>query len=79
MELGDLAIEDDRSPSENITYVGWSVGAGVEMAVADNTSVDLAYRYTELGSQDGYDLGFADDVEVSLRSHALAAGLNFAF
>jgi outer membrane immunogenic protein len=58
------------------THIGWTVGAGVEFAVADNVSLDLQYRYSDFGSKD-YDLGGAN--AISLTSHAITAGVNFKF
>ena len=67
----DAAFEDTQ------THLGWTVGAGVEFAVADNVSLDLLYRYTDYGSKD-YDLG-ALDQSFGLTSHAVTAGVNFKF
>ena len=58
----------------NETHVGWTAGAGVEFAVADNISVDLLYRYSDYGS---VDYGAGDDF--SLTAHAVTVGLNFKF
>jgi outer membrane immunogenic protein len=59
------------------THIGWTVGAGVEFAVADNVSLDLLYRYTDYGSKD-YVLS-TDPTPLSLTSHAITAGVNFKF
>ena len=59
------------------THIGWTVGAGVEFAVADNVSLDLQYRYTDFGSKD-YDLGGSTET-FGLTSHAVTAGVNFRF
>jgi outer membrane immunogenic protein len=66
-----LAVDDTQ------THIGWTVGAGVEFAVADNVSLDLLYRYNDYGSKD-YTLG-ATTVPLSLTSHAVTAGVNFKF
>jgi outer membrane immunogenic protein len=58
------------------THIGWTVGAGVEFAVADNVSLDLQYRYSDYGTKT-YDLG--GDTDFSLTSHAVTAGVNFRF
>lgn len=64
-------------PSEDTQmHIGWTVGAGVEIAVADNVSLDLQYRYSDFGSKE-YDAPFATDV--SLTSQAITAGINFRF
>lgn len=59
------------------THIGWTVGAGVEFAVADNVSLDLQYRYSDYGSAD-YALD-TDPTELSFTSHAITAGVNFKF
>ena len=59
------------------THIGWTVGAGVEFAVADNISLDLLYRYSDYGSKD-YDLD-ATAVPLSLTSHQVTAGINWKF
>ena len=59
------------------THIGWTVGAGVEFAVADNVSLDLQYRYSDYGSKD-YALS-GGDTPFSLNSHAVTAGVNFRF
>ena len=64
-------------PSEDTqTHIGWTVGAGVEFAVADNVSLDLQYRYSDFGTKE-YDAPFPTDI--SLTSHAITAGINFRF
>lgn len=58
------------------THIGWTVGAGVEFAVADNVSLDLLYRYSDYGSKT-YTLDGVGDF--SLATHTLSAGVNFRF
>lgn len=69
-----LAVAGGEIAGVNETHVGWTAGAGVEFAVADNISVDLLYRYSDYGN---VDYGFANDY--SLTSHAVTVGLNFKF
>lgn len=57
-------------------HFGWTAGAGVEVAATDQISIDLQYRYSDYGSAT-YDL--ASDVDMSLSSHTLSAGVNFKF
>ena len=66
-------------PSEDTqTHIGWTAGAGVEFAVADNVSLDLLYRYSDFGTKE-YDAYGGGTSEVSLTSHAITAGINFKF
>lgn len=67
-----VAVTEDTQ-----THIGWTVGAGVEFAVADNISIDLLYRYSDYGSKD-YDLT-ADPTPLSLTAHTISAGVNFRF
>jgi outer membrane immunogenic protein len=69
-----LAVAGAEIDGINETHVGWTAGAGVEFAVADNISVDLLYRYSDYGS---VDYGAGDDF--SLTAHAVTVGLNFKF
>lgn len=64
-------VEDDA------THIGWTVGAGVEFAVADNISLDLLYRYSDYGSQT-YTLD-GGDTDLGLTAHTISAGVNFKF
>jgi outer membrane immunogenic protein len=68
---GVTASEDSQ------THIGWTAGAGVEFAVADNISLDLQYRFTDYGSED-YDLE-ATTVPLALTTSTVTAGVNFRF
>lgn len=69
-----LAVAGGEIEGANDTHVGWTAGAGVEFAVADNISVDLLYRYSDYGTAEY----FPGD-EFGLTSHAVTVGLNFKF
>ena len=71
------ATLSDGVNDDTQTHIGWTVGAGVEFAVADNVSLDLLYRYTDYGSKD-YDLGGGPG-SFGLTSNAITAGVNFRF
>lgn len=58
-------------------HFGWTAGAGVEVAVVDNVSVDLQYRYSDYGTAD-YSLD-TDDATFDLSTHTVTAGVNFKF
>lgn len=67
-----LAVAGGEIAGVNETHVGWTAGAGVEFAVADNISVDLLYRYSDYGTAEY-------PAEFGLTSHAVTVGLNFKF
>ncbi len=62
------------------THIGWTAGAGVEFAVTEDVSVDLQYRYTDLGEQVYVwpDIA-AIDPTIDMHTHAVTVGLNWSF
>ncbi len=69
---GALVGDDEQN------HFGWTIGAGLEYAVADNISVKGEYLYTDLGDET-YDLGAAGTADVSARFSTVRAGVNFQF
>lgn len=69
-----LAVAGGEIDGANETHVGWTVGAGVEFAVAENLSVDLLYRYSDYGTAE-----YFPGEEFGLTTHAVTVGLNFKF
>ena len=70
------------SLSNNETKVGWTAGAGVETAFAQNWSAKLEYLYLDLGTHsiDTVDVdGAPFHVEHKVRDHILRVGLNYKF
>jgi len=59
------------------THIGWTVGAGLDVAVADNVSMNLEYRYSDFGSA-VYSTGGTPPT-INLTTHAVRAGVNFHF
>lgn len=68
-----LAVAGGEIAGFSETHVGWTAGAGVEFAVAENISVDLLYRYSDYGTAE------YNGSEFGLTSHAVTVGLNFKF
>ncbi len=62
--------------SASATHIGWTAGVGVQVAVSEDMSLDLQYRYSDFGSQE-YEYGAGPDV--GLTQHAVTAGLNWKF
>lgn len=54
------------------THIGWTAGAGLEVAVAQDLSLDLQYRYTDYAEEDYV-------FEAGATSHAVTIGLNWGF
>ncbi|SFZ81861.1 outer membrane immunogenic protein [Devosia enhydra] len=79
---GGLAVaggtRSNNLPEEDSqTHIGWTIGAGVDVAVADNVSLNLEYRYSDYGDA-VYDTGGINPT-IALTSHAIRAGVNFHF
>lgn len=77
---GGLAVASatvDDGVADTNTHMGWTVGAGVEIAATEDLSIDLLYRYSDYGSQD-YVLG-GGTVGVALTTHQVQAGLHWNF
>lgn len=65
--------------SASATHVGWTVGAGVEFMATEDVSVDILYRYSDLGEQ-LYDWsGPGTNPTIGLTTHTIQAGLRFHF
>ncbi len=65
--------------SVDATHVGWTLGAGVEVAVAENVSLNLEYRYSDFGGADYDHESDFTPPEFDLTTHAITAGVNFRF
>jgi opacity protein-like surface antigen len=65
------------APADTQTHVGWTAGAGVEFMAAENVSLNLEWRYTDLGEAE-YDTGGIPPT-IDLQFHQIRAGLNWHF
>jgi outer membrane immunogenic protein len=83
---GGLAFTDIKateagvvSESHTKTRTGWTVGAGVEWALADSRwSVKVEYLYVDFNKK-FYDFALDADRDVNLREHIARVGLNYKF
>mgnify|MGYP002622317243 CR=1 FL=1 len=60
---------------ESDTFVGWTVGAGVEHAFTQNVSARIEYRYSDFGDND-FGLGLGD---FELTQHKVGLGFSYRF
>ena len=67
---------DPAAVSDSATHIGWTVGAGVEIAATEDLSIDILYRYSDYGAQD-YALTLP--TTLSLTTHTIQAGLHWNF
>ena len=49
LAVGDVGAESAASPASSDTNVGWTVGGGVEAALAGNWTAKIEYLYVDLG------------------------------
>ena len=56
------------------THWGWTVGAGVEVAVAEQLSLDLQYRYTDYAPET-----YSGPTSAGALTHTATIGLNWRF
>ena len=63
--------------TDSATHIGWTVGAGVEIAATEDLTLDLLYRYSDYGTQT-YNTG-GGDFDANVSTHQATAGLNWHF
>lgn len=73
LAVGDVRAERGGIASTNTTRAGWTVGGGLEAALAPAWTAKIEYLYADLGSVSN--LG----TDVDFKSHIVRAGLNFRF
>lgn len=82
-DLTDNEFTPGRGANGHVTAVGYVVGAGVELGVAENLSIKAEYNYINLGSADFVapsDEAVTDEEgNVSVNLHVLKLGLNYSF
>lgn len=57
----------------NATYTGWTVGAGVQFALADNLTADVNVRYADYGT------ATLDGSDISLNDTSVRLGIDYHF
>jgi len=60
--------------NESRTFVGWTLGAGIDHALSDNWIASLEYRYNDFGSK-----SFPQGVKVDLNQQTVRAGISYKF
>jgi outer membrane immunogenic protein len=76
---GDLRANVTGFSGVSDTSVGWTVGAGVEAAIAGNWTAKLEYLYVDLGSVDCTVIACGGIANVDHRINVVRAGLNLRF
>ena len=78
LAVGNLNASIPGVGSSSNTNTGWTIGAGVEVALTRNWSVKAEYLYVDLGSFDCTGCGTAPP-GVGLTTNVVRGGVNFRF
>jgi outer membrane immunogenic protein len=82
---GGLAIGNIRTTTPNLTGIdqtnaGWTIGGGVEFALAGNWTAKVEYLYVDLGNAGcGINCGLPANSNVSFTANIVRGGINYRF
>lgn len=79
LAVGDIEANPVGFPGVNDTQVGWTVGAGVEAAIAGNWTAKIEYLYVDLGDVGCSAVACGIATNVDLRANVVRAGVNLRF
>jgi outer membrane immunogenic protein len=78
--FGKVEANTPGLPGGSDTRVGWTVGGGVEVALAGNWTAKAEYLYVDLGQFDcGVNCGAVPPVNVDFRANIVRGGINYRF
>jgi outer membrane immunogenic protein len=77
--FGDIKMSPAGLGSETETRVGWTLGGGVEAAIAGPWSAKLEYLYTDLGKATCSAAACGASTDVGLRTNLVRGGINYHF
>jgi outer membrane immunogenic protein len=79
LALGDVQASQPGFAGVNNTKAGWTVGAGVEAAVAANWTAKVEYLHVDLGNTNCGAAGCVLPSRVGFHAEEVRAGLNYRF
>jgi outer membrane immunogenic protein len=80
LAVGDIKGWDSLTPAFGHDWrAGWTVGAGVETAIAPNWTAKLEYLYVDLGNAQVFNVVPGVPESVSFTSNIVRAGINYRF
>ena len=80
LALGDINANLPLLPGGSISNAGWTVGAGLEVAVVSNVSLKAEYLYVDLGNFNcGLNCGLLPGSNVSFTTNVFRGGANLRF
>jgi outer membrane immunogenic protein len=78
LAFGDVGATINGVTTSSDTNVGWTVGAGLEGALAPNWTAKIEYLYMDLGKTDCGVL-LCTGANIDFTSHIVRAGVNYKF
>ena len=80
LAVGDVKASAPGFSGASATQAGWTVGAGVEMALVGNWTAKVEYLYADLGNFNcGVSCGVATTDNVHFKTNIVRGGFNFRF
>ena len=79
LAFGEIEANRPGFSGVSNTEVGWTIGAGLEAAIAPNWTAKIEYLYVDLGSTSCSGGGCGLPTNVDFSANILRAGLNFRF
>lgn len=76
ISVASIEIADYPAVTDTQTHIGYTVGAGVEVALADAISANVEYRYTDFGTQINE---LTNVTTANFADHSVRAGVNYHF
>jgi outer membrane immunogenic protein len=84
----DIAVTHFFTIDDDFTQVGWTAGAGLEWAFAENWSAKVEYKYLDFGEKSldatvfdagGDPAGLTEETKAELNFHMVKFGVNYRF
>ena len=80
LAVGDIKADLSGPGSTTETKAGWTLGGGVEFAIAGPWTAKVEYLYVDLGNGScGITVCTAGAADVEFRANLVRAGLNYRF
>jgi outer membrane immunogenic protein len=78
--FGNIQASTPGFPQTSSDNSGWTLGAGLEAALAPNLTAKVEYLFVDLGSFNcGLNCGAGATNDVSFHTNLLRAGVNYKF
>ena len=80
LAVGEIHAWDLLTPASGSKFrAGWTVGGGIETAIAPNWTVKLEYLYVDFGKANYFDVVPGVPETIGLNVNVVRAGINYRF